>query len=222
MSETETSQVPVEDDPYGPLTDDIAERLVAGGAALVTFVSRLAAVDLAALTAQRADHIVDDAAATFRWAALRDEIDMDRIAVLGAGSGAIIAATLAGRTDRVAGLCLIAPATAEELLNGPPSASNGRADAFDESLRDLHAVDEAAAFDRPTLIIGGAADRRTDTGGCGRYMNRIEDADHRAEYVLVARADAEFSDDSTRTTCAELVCGFLAGLPALAPRPPAS
>ncbi len=165
---------------------------------------------------------IDDASAVFRWLVLRDELDLTRVGVLGFSLGAIVAAGLAQRTDQIARLCLLAPVTAEWVLSGGDRTgedeyirSLGADDAAEGFLTDLDTLDSAhsaAAHDRPTLILHGAADRAAPSELSSAYAGAIELAGRDVQHMLVAHGDHFFTDDPGRAACVAHVSAFFAAM----------
>jgi dipeptidyl aminopeptidase/acylaminoacyl peptidase len=207
----------------GDFPDQAVEALTGVGLAVATFEPRFSTLDERGLDKRRADQTVADATAAFEWLLERPDVDATRVGVLGYSTAAVIAACLAGDHERVASLCLVAPATEDAIVKWM-SGDNGSEEeepedlpaALEESVQSLFPIDEAATFDRPTLIVHAAADESVSAEASLRYVERIEAASHQAEYVLVARADHGFNSVESRVACLELLMRFFSGMPAIA------
>jgi len=159
---------------------------------------------------------VDDASAAFRQLLLHDKIEGDRVGVFGVELGALIAAALAGRTDRIARLCLLGPVTNTEVLSriAKPDSSAALLDggAVSESLVDtlgtLTPLKEVATHQRPTLIIHAAADKIVALPHVEPYLEALAGGASPTRFELVARADHTFSDLDIRTACLARIGSF--------------
>jgi pimeloyl-ACP methyl ester carboxylesterase len=163
---------------------------------------------------------VDDAAAIFHGLALRKELDLHRIGVLGQGLGGIVVSCLARRTDQIARLCLLAPVTTGEVLSrlgteseeelaqrlGAPVIPPG----FFDGLDSLTPAVDLVTHDRPTLIVHGAADRIVPPESSLAYRDAIASAGRQVEHVLVAMGDHVFSNVSARAACLKQLTSFFA------------
>ena len=129
----------------GALFGRITESLTEAGLAVAEYSARRANLPDGSNHQRLAVETIDDASAVFRWLVLRDELDLTRVGVLGFSLGAIVAAGLAQRTDQLARLCLLAPVTAEGVLNG--AERNGE----DEYIKSLGA-DDAVEGDRKSVV----------------------------------------------------------------------
>ncbi len=161
---------------------------------------------------------VDDVAAIFHGLALRDELDLNRLGVLGHSLGGIIAACLAKRTDQINRLCLLAPSTTGEvaarLVNGSPmelAARMGGAevpDGFFNGIETLSPAEDIVAYDRPTLILHGAADRIVPPEVSATYSDAIQAAGHHVDRILVALGDHFFTNPLARAACLDRLTQF--------------
>jgi pimeloyl-ACP methyl ester carboxylesterase len=93
---------------YGQITDALVEAGLA--------VARITRATAGAPGTRLAVETVDDAAAVIHGLAVRQEVDLEHIGVLGHSVGALVAACLARRTDQIDRLCLLAPVTADEVV----------------------------------------------------------------------------------------------------------
>ena len=196
----------------------IIESLKESGLAIAEYSARRSDLPAKSNQQQSIAEMIDDASAVLRWLMLRDELDMTRVGVLGYSFGAIIAACLARRTDRIARLCLLAPVSAEAVLSAAQRTDgsallaslslDGVAEDFFTDLETLDPMHSAAVHDRPTLILHGAADEDVPAELSFAYSNAIELADHQAQHTLVAHADHFFEDDPSRAACLAQVSEF--------------
>lgn len=199
-------------DLYGRLTD----ALVEAGLAVATLTEGSMTADGARL----AVNAVDDAAAIFHDLSVRDGLDLNRIGILGHSIGGITASCLAKRTDQVHKVCLLAPITAHEVT----SRLNGETDdelatrlggkrvppGFFDGLDTLRPTEALALYDRPTLIMHGAADHIAQPELSLAYRDAITAAGHQVEHMLIAMGNHFFSNPAARSACLELVTRFFA------------
>lgn len=157
---------------------------------------------------------VDDASAAFRWMALVKGIDMMRLGVVGYSSGAAVAACLARRSDQIAGLCLIAPKIDFSESSNGQAKGNGRESAT-ASGNELLPVEDAAHFDRPTIVLIPAADRKIPPRDATKYIRSLENAKHEVKHLLITRADHTFETESARALVLKQVTGFFSGMPSM-------
>ena len=215
------------------LLDDTIDQLVESGVRVMTYAGReqpdvggdvepdVTGADL-----------VDDASAALRWLLLREDVDLRRVGVLGCAVGAMVAAYLAGRSDQLAALGLVAPivpqlairqferqarAEAEEAEDAAPEPSRLPAHLL-RSLPDDDPIAAAARYDRPTLLLHGAADRIAPVPASVRYAERIADAGHAVDVLLLARADHGFSEPAARQVAVRRLVRLFG---AMLPRPTA-
>ncbi len=197
---------------YARLTDTLVEAGLA--------VATLTEGSTTSAGARLAVNAVDDSAAIFHDLSVRDGLDLNRIGILGHSLGGITASCLARRTDQVHRVCLLAPITAHEVT----SRLNGETDdelaarlggervppGFFDGLDTLRPTEALATYDRPTLIMHGAADRVAQPELSLAYRDAISSAGHQVEHVLVALADHVFANAAARSACLELVTRFFA------------
>lgn len=189
----------------------ITDTLVKSGLAVATLGEGSSA-------ARRAVERVDDVAALFHGLAVRDKLDLDRLGVLGHSLGGITAACLSKRTDQINRLCLLAPVTAREVST---RLGNGSAEelatrmggteipgGFFDGIDTLSPTDDVAAYDRPTLILHGAADRIVPPELSVAYHDAIKAAGHQVDRVMVALGDHFFSNPMARTACLDRLRQF--------------
>lgn len=164
---------------------------------------------------------IDDASAVFRWLALRPDLDLHRLGVVGFSLGAVVVSSLARRTDQIAGVCLVAPIRGDNavarIAKSNEWAVGTGLDEVDadllESLAEVEPSGDLAFYDRPTLIVNGAVDQLVTTEISRRYLDGIERAGHQLERVVVALADHSFSAPAARTACVDQIVGFFARMP---------
>lgn len=214
--------LPTADERTDALFARITGSLTEAGLAVAEYSARRANLPDGPNHQRLAVEMIDDASAVFRWLVLRDELDLTRVGVLGFSLGAIVAAGLAQRTDQIARLCLLAPVTAEGVLSGADRTgedeyirSLGADDAVEGFLTDLDTLDSAqsaAAHDRPTLILHGAADRSAPPELSFAYAGAIELAGRDVQHTLVAHADHFFAADPSRTACVAQMSAFFAAM----------
>ncbi len=207
---------PAADEPTAELHARIAESLVAAGVAAAAILGPRDG-PVAGLA-----QAVDDAAAVLHSLAVRPEVDVNRIGVLGHGLGAIVAACLSARSDQIAALCLLTPVTPATITSrlGGSSAADlaarlGALDApegFFNDLASLSPLQDAARYDRPTLILHGAADRTVPPAAAAEYAAVLGAAGHRVEFAQVALADFLFSAPAPRAACLDQVVRFFAAM----------
>ena len=202
--------------PFRELYTQLTDALVEAGLAVATLTEGSMTSDGARL----AVNAVDDSAAIFHDLSVRDGLDLKRIGILGHSVGGITAACLAKRTDQVHKVCLLAPITAHEVT----SRLNGETDdelatrlggervppGFFDGFDTLRPTEALATYDRPTLIMHGAADRIAQPELSLAYRDAITSAGHQVEHVLVAMGDHCFANAAARSACLELVTRFFA------------
>lgn len=151
---------------------------------------------------------VDDASAFLHGLALRDELDIHRLGLLGHSLGAVVAACLSKRTDQIARLALLAPPAPDDLaarFSGTPVPPG-----WFEGAEGLTPLDDIAAHDRPTLIMHGAADLVVSPERSLAYRDAILAAGHRVEHALVALGDHFFSNTMARRALLDHLSRFFA------------
>jgi alpha-beta hydrolase superfamily lysophospholipase len=163
---------------------------------------------------------IDDAAAVFHGLAVREDLDLEHISVLGHSLGAVVAACLARRTDQIDRVCLLAPVTADYVTGrlageGPDDVAAGLGGGsvppgFFDGIEMLRPAEDLATYDRPTLIMHGAADRTVPPASSLQYRDAIQAAGHEAQHMLVALGDHLFSNETARTVCLDQVSRFFA------------
>ncbi len=164
---------------------------------------------------------VDDASAVFRWLALRPDLDLHRLGVVGFSLGSVVVSSLARRTDQIASVCLVAPITGDDAAtriakSDEWAAGTGLDEVDADLLESLAAVEPAkdlAFYDRPTLIVNAAVDQFVPVEISGRYLDGIERAGHQLERMVVARADHSFSEPAARAACVDQIVRFFARMP---------
>ena len=203
----------------GELYAQLTKTLVEAGLAVATMTEGSMTTPQARLAVE----LVDDAAAIFHGLSVRDELDPDRIGILGHSLGGITAACLAKRTDRIHRICLLAPITIHEVS----SRLNGETDdqlaarlggdrvppGFFDGLDSLRPTENLAAYDRPTLIMHGAADRIAQPDLSMAYRDAVATAGHQVEHVLVGLGDHVFANSAARGACLDKVMRFFAEPP---------
>jgi len=169
-------------------------------------------------TERLAVEAIDASSAVFRWLALQENIDLNRLGVLGFSLGGIVAACLAKRTDQIAKLCLLAPTTPDDVI--AHLSSNGEGESapllgveqaslyYFADLKNLSPAQDLAIYDRPTLILHGAADRAVPAEISFEYSRAIELAEHNVQHTLIAFADHFFSQQPGRGMCLDHIARF--------------
>ncbi len=200
----------------GRLHGQLTDALVGAGLA----VASIAEGSTGSPGTRLAVESVDDAAAVFHGLAVREELDLNHIGVLGHSLGAIVAACLAKRTDQIDRICLLAPVTPDHVAArlAIESAADVAArlggdtvpPGFFDGLEALTPAQDLAAFDRPTLIVHGAADRAVPPTSSTQYRDAILAAGHEVQHVLVAMGDRDFSNETARAACLDRVSQFFA------------
>ncbi|MHC4415817.1 MAG: alpha/beta hydrolase family protein [Planctomycetota bacterium] len=203
----------------GELLEEVSGALMEAGLAVAGFGPGAATASEAPGTARA----VDEASAMLHALALRDDLDLNRIGVLGYSLGGIVAACLSKRTDQIARLCLLAPLTTDELAARLANESDNQVasrlggtevpSGFFDAWKALTPTDDLVAHDRPTLILHGAADRTVPPEESLKYRRAVEQAGHRVDHVLVARADHAFTRVPARTVCLDHLTRFFAAAP---------
>lgn len=196
------------------LPGQITEALVDAGMAVATISSGSDAAPGARLAVES----IDDAAAVFHGLVVRDEVDINRVSVLGHSVGCIVAACLARRTDQIARLCLLSPITPAELgakVAGDPEGETalqlGATEVppgYFEGLDALTPFQDLATYDRPTLIVHGAADRLVSLASSLDYTRAVEAAGHNVDFIQVAMADHFYSSMAARAACLDQLARF--------------
>jgi dipeptidyl aminopeptidase/acylaminoacyl peptidase len=161
---------------------------------------------------------VDDASAVFRHLLLHDDLDRDRIGLLGWRLGSITAACLAGRTDQINRVGLWSPITSGDVLSRIAKGHAAEAlldvntvgDPFVESLAKLTPAEDLAAYDRPTLLLHAAADRVVPPTCARPFLEAAERAGGHFLHELIARADHELADPDLRAACLARMQRFFA------------
>lgn len=205
-----------------PYTDELLEHLTDAlhrvGIATLTFGPCKQESNNGQATQRLAVEAIDAASAVFRWLALHEKIDLQRIGVLGFSLGGIVAACLAKRTDQVSRLCLLSPTTPDDVLSHISSDSEGESapllgveqanEHYFAELKNLKPTQDAAFYDRPTLILHGAADRAVPAEISYEYSRAIELADHDVQHTLIALADHFFTEQPGRGVCLNQIARF--------------
>lgn len=216
--------LPAINDGTARLYAEITDALVESGVAVATILGGSAGARGARLAVES----VDDAAAVFHGLALREELDLNRLGVLGHSLGGIVAASLSKRTDQIERLCLLAPVTAKNVMARLAGDAEEEVVArlggtevppgYFDGLDSLTPTEDAAAHDRPTLIMLGAADRVVDLQGSLDYRDAIVAAGHQVDHMLVAMGDHTFSNHTARAACLDTIARFFIETQAVAPR----
>lgn len=196
----------------------MTDALVDAGLAVVTIATGSAGAPGARLAVEG----VDDAAAVLHGLALRDELDLDRIGVVGQSLGAIVVARLARRTDQIARVALVSPVTIAEVSArlGSETAgevavrlgASGAPPGYFDGLSTLTPAVDLTIHDRPTLILHGAADRVVPPEASFEYRDALEAAGRRVDHVLVALGDHVFSSVQSREACLDRLSRFFAAM----------
>ncbi len=137
---------------YGQFTDTLVEAGLA--------VASIARGTSGSPGTRLAVESVDDAAAVFHGLAIRENLDLEHISVLGHSLGAMVAACLAKRTDQIDRLCLLSPVTADDVAarlagDGPDDVAAGLGGStvppgFFDGIESLRPTEDLAVHDRPT------------------------------------------------------------------------
>ncbi len=215
------SGFPFDRDDLVELSNQMTTILVDAGVVTATYAPRLADLSDESLCHHRAKHLVEDALAVFEHVAEQPDLDRSRIAVLGYSSAAVVAACLAGRTDQIAGLCLVNPMTVADIVNRLPGPETQRAEqeepperaAFVTSVQKLAPLQDVVVYDRPSLVVHGASDRAVAPENSLSYFARLADASQDAEHAFIARGDHAFTTVEGRVACMEMLRAFLTQLP---------
>jgi pimeloyl-ACP methyl ester carboxylesterase len=196
--------------------DQVTDALIAARLA----VADIARASAGAPGARLGVESVDDAAAVFHGLALREDLDLEHLSVFGYAMGAIVAACLAKRTDQIDRICLLAPVTAAEVA--ARMAVESAADitvrmggttvppGFFDGIDVLSPARDIAAYDRPTLIMYGAADRTATAASAAEYRDAILAAGHAVQYLLVALGDHALTNETARAACLGQIAQFFA------------
>jgi dipeptidyl aminopeptidase/acylaminoacyl peptidase len=213
-------------DDAGGLFDQLSHELVESGLAVLRFDHRCANMILDDFDAHNAVHDIEDAMAALRWLLRQNDIDRARVGVVGFSLGAIAATAVCNNMPSVARLCLLNAMTAASVApciaagigshgsngNGAQKEAVQLPAAYAASLGGIDSPREAAAHDRPTLVLHGASDRFVPPKVSLEYVRVLMDAKRRVEHVLVARGDHTFSASATRSACVERACDFFKAL----------
>ncbi|MHC4209988.1 MAG: alpha/beta hydrolase family protein [Planctomycetota bacterium] len=197
---------------YGQITDALVEAGLA--------VASVARGTSGSPGTRLAVESIDDAAAVFHGLAVREDLDLEHISVVGHSVGALVAACLARRTDQIDRVCLLAPVTADHVVarlagEGPDEVAAGLGGGsvppgFFDGIETLKPAADLAAYDRPTLILHGAADRTVPPASSLPYRDAVLAAGHEVQHVLVALGDHVFSNDTARAACLDQMSRFFA------------
>lgn len=193
----------------------IEHGLVAAGIAVATFDPRIRRIDPENGEQDSVPDPVECAVAAFNWLTTRIDLDGLRLHALGHGIGAIVAAGLAMRVDKLARLCLISPATPDWLAD-QIAPRNGTVDIaslppIHRHLQPLTAVPASQAITakgRQSLVLLGAAERAQHPESAKLYEDASHHALRQAELMFVPQADALFSSASVRQICVDRVVNF--------------
>jgi pimeloyl-ACP methyl ester carboxylesterase len=203
------------------LMNEMRKALVEGGFAVADFEARK---DGGA--PPTAADLVDDASAVFRHLLLHDDLDGDRIGLLGWRLGSVIAACLAGRTDRINRIGLWSPITSGDVLSRIAKGNaaslldaHAAGEPFIESLARLTPAEDLAAHDHPTLLLHGAADRVIPPACARPFLEAADRAGRRWQHELIARADHELADPAIRAACLARMRRFFVKMEAPAKAP---
>jgi dienelactone hydrolase len=198
------------DDETAALLNDIAAALHAAGIATVDYEARSAKMILEDFHAYTADDNLLDAITVFGWLQARAEVDSSAVGVLGYDVGGITAACLSGRADHINRLALLAP--------GGPAKNGHRATPADipegylESIAQMNPLEALLRYDRPTMVMHGAADRDIDPDTSVQYQRALESAGRHVAHLQVALADHTFSWSESRLACVDQLERFFAGM----------
>ena len=79
----------------------------------------------------------------------------------------------------------------------------------------LTPVNDAAYFDRPTLILCAGADKIIPNAESCIFLNAMEATGHDLEHLIIARADHAFTGETARRLCLEKITHFFENAPAV-------
>lgn len=154
---------------YGlPLFAQLAQSLSQAGYVVVRYDSRGVGRSGGRTESSRLEEYTDDAVSVVNWLRERDDIDRNRIAILGYGENGAIALSAARRTDRIAAVVLVnAPGrTGREValeqqalaLVGPQISETERANRLALQARVLDAVVSGNGWERISTDVREQAD----------------------------------------------------------------
>ena len=196
------------------LLDDLTQGLTAAGLATLLFEHRCADLILEDFDAHCAGDDARDAQAALAWLKQQADIDAARIGVIGYSLGAIAATALVGQCGAITSLCLVSAATAafvrETLTRNGSQAITAEhlPAAYAPSLESIDSAKQIAAFDRPALVVHGAADRIIPPEISGVYVEALRALGRPVEHVLIARGGHTFSTAEARASCVEQIVRF--------------
>lgn len=144
---------------------------------------------------------IADAEAAFEFLCSQEQVDANRVGVLGLSLGGCVAACLTGREDRIRALVLwAAVAHAERIYDqlAPDFAGQQRLDlqgwevgrAFLEELTQIQPLKDVAEYAGPSLVVHGGADEVVPPSDGSDYRVALGG---RCQLHLVAGADHVFS-----------------------------
>jgi alpha-beta hydrolase superfamily lysophospholipase len=199
----------------GDLIAAIEHGLVAAGIAVATFDPRIRRCEPEeGQEPPPSPDPVHCAAAVFDWLTRRVDLDGLRLSVLGHSVGAIVAAGLAHRVDKVHRMCLVSPASPDRLAaqltprNGTTSDASAALNRHLQPLTTVPVSEPLTTHQRQTLIILGATDRALQPESAREYERIAAKAPRNIELVLVPFADAAFATTTVRQVCVERIVDF--------------
>jgi len=211
------SPVPTLNDYAEALRRDVTDALLGAGFAVAVLLEGSAGRRGSRLAVES----LDDAAAVLHGLVIREDLDVDRLGVLGHSIGGIVAACLSSRSDRIAGVCLLSPPGTDQVIaraNGSElTAHIGSTDVppgFFDGVDTLSPPADLARYDRPTLVLHGAADRIVEPDRSLAYRDAVREAGHQIDYALVARGDHFYTNAAARSACMDMITRFFGGLAA--------
>lgn len=194
------------------LLADIARRLRSAGI-IVAHLDRTAMTAAGGIDNGRApdaNDLVDQISALYRALALREDVDLDRIGLLGYSLGAVLAMKLAQRTNHIARCCLLSPRTTASKADREDDAA---ARLIDE-LASEASLPSLAGSDRPLLVIQGAAERLepAEMSLAFGQTPATDSAPPTPQHVFIAQGDHAYTSADARTACLSQITVFFAPL----------
>jgi dienelactone hydrolase len=208
--------VHVSHDDHGGFVDELTAALRDRGFMVVRFEHRCAELILDDFHAHSLSNDLDDIHAVHTWLMSQDGVDGQHVGMIGYSLGAIAVCALAASSQWVERLCLISPASADDLVNRL-TRTNGKPAPIDPqhlpaaylpSLSDRNSPADLTQGERPTLIVHGASDQFIDPHISFEYLQAMQECGRSIEHVLIARADHAYTAPDTRRLCLDAVAGF--------------
>jgi hypothetical protein len=210
-------------------TVDVASLLPALGDALAPVGWAMARFDVADTGPPnetfRGDDLVREAVAVLEWIRDHPDVDHQRLGVLGIGAGSIVAATLAGRVDSIAGVCLLDPVLPEDFAPRR-SRNNGRPSAIDttrwpagffKSLAELEPAQMLRRCAGAVIVLQGAGDRIITPASAWPYLDALANDGRVADHELIALGDERMDVDEIRAVYVDRLTRFFQTIEAVSP-----